>query len=97
MRRESQAYLLIKWSVVVVDLLVLNILLSLFLRCFPSWLLENLGWDNCSLVYFVFNIVYLFSVSVKGPILQMRKVRPEQMWDVCSQRFSFFPCCPFWV
>ena len=95
MRRESQAYLLIKWSVVVVDLLVLNILLSLFLRCFRSWLPENLGWDNCSLVYFVFNIVYLFSVSVKGPILQMRKVRPEQIVGRVFTTVLFFSLLSF--
>lgn len=36
MQQESQTFLLIKWGVIAIDLLVLNTLLSCFLILFPS-------------------------------------------------------------
>lgn len=78
MQQESQTYTLIKWCVIAIDLLVLNALLTAFVYLYPSFIPEGMQ-GKIRLIYFIFNIVYLCYVSIKGPILQMRKVRPEQI------------------
>ncbi len=78
MQQESQTFLLIKWGVIAIDLLVLNTLLSCFLILFPSFRTEDLQ-ENYQILYFVLNAVYLLCVYFKSPILYMRKVRPEQI------------------
>lgn len=78
MQQESQTYTLIKWCVIAIDLLVLNALLTAFVYLYPSFIPEGMQ-GKIRLVYFIFNIVYLCYVSIKGLILQMRKVRPEQI------------------
>jgi len=78
MRQESQTYLLIKWAVIALDLLVLNVLLSVFFMLSPSFIPER-AYENYQIVYFVLNVVYIFCVSQKGPILYMRKIRPEEI------------------
>lgn len=78
MPQESQTYSIIRWSVIAVDLLVLNALISLFVFAFPSFV-PLAVLDNYELFYFVLNMVYLLCVSIKGPLLQMRKIRSEQI------------------
>lgn len=84
MRQESQTYLLIKWAVIALDLVVLNVLLLIFYVLSPPFIPES-AYDNYQIVYFVLNVVYIFSVSKKGPILYMRKTRPE---EIVSRVFS---------
>lgn len=72
MRQESQTYLLIKWTVIALDLLVLNVLLSVLYMLSPSFIPRS-AYENYQIVYFVLNVVYAFCVSKKGPILYMRK------------------------
>ena len=78
MPQESQTYSIIRWSVIAVDLLVLNALISLFVFAFTSFM-PSAVQDNYELFYFVLNMVYLLCVSIKGPLLQMRKIRSEQI------------------
>lgn len=78
MRQESQTYLLIKWTVIALDLLVLNVLLSVLYMLSPSFIPRS-AYENYQIVYFVLNVVYAFCVSKKGPILYMRKIRPEEI------------------
>lgn len=77
MRQESQTYLLIKWGVIALDIVVLNALLSAFFML--SSLVPVSAFDEYQVIYFVLNIVYLFCVSKKSPILYMRHVRSEQI------------------
>lgn len=78
MQKESQTFLLIRWAVIALDLLVLNVLLTAFLIISPSFVPESVHEDY-QIIYFVLNVVYLFCVSKKGPILYMRNVRPEEI------------------
>ncbi len=78
MKEESQTYSLIKWGVVAIDLVVMNFLLTIFLFVLSRFFLRGID-HNYHLIYFVFNVVYLLCVSLKGPILQMRNVRSEQI------------------
>lgn len=78
MQQETQTYSLIKWCVITVDLIVLNVLISVFVFGLSSFVPASVH-ENYELFYFVLNVIYLVCVSIKGPILQMRKVRPEQI------------------
>jgi len=78
MQQESQTFLLIKWGVITIDFLVLNGLLSCLILFSSSFAAEHLQ-ENYPIFYFVLNAVYLVCVYFKGPILYMRKVRPEQI------------------
>ena len=78
MQRESQKVTLLRWAIVGGDLIVLNALLSISyvsgINCVPA-----LAYEEYHLLYFVFNVIYLFCTSWKKPVLYMRKVRPEQI------------------
>ena len=78
MQKESQKVTLLRWAVIVSDLIVLNLLLSVFYVS-GQRLVPEVAHEQYHVLYFVFNAVYLFCVSWKPPILYMRKVRPEQI------------------
>lgn len=83
MQQESQTFLLIKWGVIAIDLLVLNTLLSCFLILFPSFRTEDLQ-ENYQILYFVLNAVYLLCVYFKSPILYMRKCVRNKLSETYS-------------
>lgn len=78
MQRESQKIALLRWAIVFMDLIMLNILLLIFFSFSnnpaPFW-----EYSECHFVFFIFNIIYLFCVFWKPPVLYMRKVRSEQI------------------
>lgn len=78
MQKESQKVTLLRWAVIVSDLIMLNLLLSVF-YVFGQRLVPDVAHEQFHVVYFVFNVIYLFCVSWKKPVLYMRKVRPEQI------------------
>lgn len=79
MQRESQKLTLLRWAVIITDLVVLNVLLFVFYLFGSSRVVPEIAHTEYHLVYFIFNLIYLFCVSWKRPILYMRKVRPEQI------------------
>ena len=78
MQKESQKVTLLRWAVIVSDMIILNLLLSAF-YIFGQHLVPEVAHEEYHVVYFVFNVIYLFCVSWKKPVLYMRKVRPEQI------------------
>lgn len=78
MQRESQKVTLLRWAIIGADLVMLNSLLFVF-YVFGQNLVPQVAYDEYHLLYFVFNVIYLFCVSWKKPVLYMRKVRPEQI------------------
>lgn len=78
MQRESQKVTLLRWAVILNDLVILNLLLTVFYWLSPG-LYPALASTEYHLVYFVFNVIYLLCVSWKKPVVYMRKVRPEEI------------------
>ena len=78
MRQVSQTNKVIKWLVTLLDLVVLNILIYLFDSYGSSWLPEWSG-SNIRDIYMVYNLCYLFCITLNPPILQMNKVRPDEI------------------
>ncbi len=78
MQKESQKVTLLRWAVIVSDLVLLNLLLSVF-YIFGRSLVSEVAHEQIHVAYFVFNVIYLFCVFWKKPVLYMRKVRPEQI------------------
>ena len=78
MQKESQKVMLLRWATICSDLVVLNVLLTVF-YVFAQRLVPPAPHEEIHVVYFAFNVIYLFCVSWKKPVLYMRKVRPEQI------------------
>lgn len=78
MRQVSQINNVIKWMVVALDMLVLNLLFLSFYMGRTTWMPH---WDsgNIKELCVVYNLCYLFCVTIFPPVLQMYKVRPDEI------------------
>ncbi len=95
MQRETQTYSLIKWGVVVVDLIIMNlIVLVVILTSAQS--VQNFFFDHTKLMFFTYNVLYVFCAGVLvPPIIQMRKVRPENVVERVVVMLIFFAVLSF--
>lgn len=78
MRQISQINKVIKWLVVALDVLVLNFLLILFYVVGEKWIPDVVHF-NVRDIFIIYNLCYLFCVTIHPPILQMYKVRPDEI------------------
>ena len=58
MQKESQKVTLLRWAVIVSDLVMLNLLLSVF-YVFGQRLVPDVAHEQFHVVYFVFNVISL--------------------------------------
>lgn len=81
MRQVSQTTKVIKWMVVALDLIVLNLMLFTFHFINGEDLFHeiSLAYSNFNELFIIYNLSYLLCISMYPPILQKNKVRPEQI------------------
>lgn len=78
MRQVSQMNNVIKWMVVAIDMMVLNLLFLLFYSGRFTWM-EHWNSENIKVLCLMYNLCYLFSATIHPPVLQMRKVRSDEI------------------
>ncbi len=78
MQKESQSYSIIRWVVVLLDLVLLNAYLSAFLLLFHWFSTGFRVWYYPSL-YVILTLIYFACAYIKPPVLYLRGVRPEQI------------------
>ena len=78
MRQISRINNLMKWMVVALDLLVLNLLISLYTVVGIGFVPEAVI-NHTRDIFIVYNLCYLFCVTLNPPILHMYKVRPDEI------------------
>lgn len=78
MRQISQTNNTIKWLVTLFDLLILNLLIYAFFKLGDSWIPQ---WQGGAIrdIFLVYNLCYLYCITQNPPILQMNKVRSDEI------------------
>ncbi len=79
MQRETQTYSLIKWGVVAIDMVIMNlIVLAVILTSAQN--VQEYFFEHSKIMFFTYNVLYVFCAGILvPPIIQMRNVRPENI------------------
>ncbi len=79
MQKESQTYTLIRWGAVLTDVVVLNVLLTLFMCFVPRFATPLHAWYAPAL-YVIFSLIYIACAYAKPPVFHLRNAKANDIF-----------------